>query len=1162
MSLGVGEQNDIRQRNYEMSMGTVENDHLAVLFGNPFTGTKGGADRHLWRTHKDYPDALQNAQDNTYWSDLVLGLGLVDPGPFGSIICPLTYVTQIEFRWRERKYQVSILDYNPEETAARMLRQTEQTFEARLSRRGLMAQMEVGYARTPAGVQDWIYQTQAFADSIKMTIVADVVWSVMNAPRSARDWELQHGFTKYDVVGRLMQDAVWYGAANLTANAFDMWDEEMKRHAKQNLGFTPDVYIAEPKGLAVARKGQMAFFRENKFFMFKGPDGVSATMAGEANVWSINNTPMYVTPTFSSYENTEHIPTTIKTCVVSTYHLLLDTFAESGDQRHRTLDQRTIFVHDEDSDTDVPIQLVTAIKNDNFWDSQGEVDGEIVDKWRDDPAQKSCHGTFKYGASSQRQYSEKVRFFGQMEEWALKGRTIFNVATSALSDLSEQDLTNINTLFETFKDIREQPTARFIRTGVNQTTAQDFKKALAEATAEEIRTNAALASFPALEALADKDPEVKKCMVSFKLMVKKLKSIYGGFSHVVDGAYCPVFWRDVTRDREACTVWHFIVDEGTAPTFFTNGAQGAGRAQASVFADLKEIREALDKVSMQSVLPASSKSAEELFTAILAALRRVAAQTLADAEDKRRTQFTEGEQAAVRAPIAFVRLTSALKDNLQGLQSASQAMLQPGAEDVDKFLAELTAPQAIRMLERGVVVLNEIDADAANRLLAEGTTLFSTENRNLIARGDRGGGVGGSLFPSPYVATAGTIGQEMFRVALRPADKDTGFSSPLSAPAPAGAGSEWFYSVYNKARPSAYSKDYPAANFSEGAYEERNPYARNQDLGLGDYGSMLMGVGADPQQGMFASVDRVPVQAGVDIVHGQWFLNEVNWTNSPSFVNNWNRILGTTDIPLKVSMAAFLFCRYHRDALLKMCEKGNMAIPYQGMAVKNAHSHDMGGYVLTKSGPELGITAWTNPLSMTQDSTTLMMSEKHFALYEKCIIKNPHMVIRWPAAYFCGYKGGGGTKPYTMPDVEAWIGNHFLPPVFARFMPSLLFIQLSPSETDFRPIVDYTGRYPTANGSISTEKALHYSSALFYQDKYQFQRMNANKPGFHAYYPAAIAPRVAYRGRWLYAHPSFPGKLMENPNQGHLKDEYPGIGKLRQGYLASQPLRQGEVRVA
>ena len=74
--------------------------------------------------------------------------------------------------------------------------------------------------------------------------------------------------------------------------------------------------------------------------------------------------------------------------------------------------------------------------------------------------------------------------------------------------------------------------------------------------------------------------------------------------------------------------------------------------------------------------------------------------------------------------------------------------------------------------------------------------------------------------------------------------------------------------------------------------------------------------------------------------------------------------------------------------------------------------------------------------------------------------------------------------------------------------------------------------------------------------------MNANKPGFHAYYPAAIAPRVAYRGRWLYAHPSFPGKLMENPNQGHLKDEYPGIGKLRQGYLASQPLRQGEVRVA
>jgi hypothetical protein len=1160
-SYGLAEQFAISQRHGEISRGILENDHLSVLMGNPSTGTPGGAERDMWVTHHDYPAAFKQARDNTYWADVVTGLGLIDMGPFGTVICPTQYVNQIDFAWRERSYQTSILDYNPEETAARLLRQTTSEFRAKLVRRGIAAQMEVGYARTEAGARDWIYQTQAFADSVKLTIIADVVWSLFNAYRSAQMWEAQHGHIGYDMFRRLEQDAIWYGAANLTPTAFDQWDLEAKKYAA-SMGFVPDVYVAEPKGLAVVKRGTGAYFRVHREYLFVGPDGRAARLPAPANQWVVNGTPMYVTPVFTSYDNSEHVPSTVKTCLVSSYFLMLDTFASTGDQRKRTILDRDIVLHDEDADDDKHFTLRKAIENDNLWDEEtGEIDGKVVDGWRDDP-KKSCPWTFKYGDSQGRQYVEKCRFFGQMEDCYLNGQTINNVAVSALADLSLEDLNNINCLFEEFKSIREQPTASLL--AGDPQTAPDFKRALYALTPAQIRSNAALASFIGLEALAARDDQVRKYMISFKLMVRKLDWIFGAFSHVTDGSLCHMFSRDITNDRAACTAWHLIVDEGTAPTFFTNGVRGpAGSNRDNVFQDFAEVE---DFIAQNTGVTDFDDSEGQLSMVrdVLDALLRVSRQVLKDNEDKKRTGFDINDDpsfAAIKAPIAFVRIMQRAKVDGARFKAVARAVLGPDLANSHEMLAKLDAQGAVQLVARGI---RELGAGLNAGIQDEWETSFTVQARANV------GAL--STFPSPYVVTASSLGSAGFWDRVRLAD--AGFVAPLSEAEHNAVNSpDAFYRLYHKARPSVYSKSYPAANINEAAYMGRETSNAYRGAVSAEEATMMrlwngmptVNVASEPRQAMYAAVPRAPIVRGgnndtTSIRHAQWFLNDVHWTNSPAFVNNWNRILGTTDVPTRVAMAAFLFSRLTRDAYLRMCDKKNMAVPYQAMLIKIAHGHDMGGFIATKSGPELGITAWTNPLAMTEDNTTLMMSEKHYAFYMKCIIKNPKFIIRWDAAYFCGYKGGGGLRPYTMADIEAWMLNDYIPVRFARYAPSVVVIALAPSETEFRPYIDFTGQYPAVVGSPKTE--LHYSSAPFYVEKYHFGTMNPTKAGFLAYYPAPVAPRVAYAGRWytMDATGNF-DKNKATHNRGHLKQEYPGIGAVRAGYVIAEPRQEGVVTI-
>ena len=1157
----------------------LNDNYEAVLFGNAFTGTANGAERDHAVTHRDFPDAFRQARDNEYWGDVVTGLGLIDLGAFGTLILPLEYHKGINYEWRTLDYSASVLEQNPEETAARLLKSGESRDSARLISRGIAIQMEMGYWQTVEGMRHYARNMKAIVDSIHLTIVHDVVWSLFNANKSPQMWERQHGYVGLNMIERIEREIEWYGLVHLNANALQKWDSEAKKFAAA-MGVTPDVYVCEPKGKTLIKE----YHREQRWYMFVGPDGRASREIAEPNEVSIGRTPCYVTPAFSAYDTTERVPTLQKASIVGSYYKMVDEQAESGDQHKRTLRDRAIKFHDEDVDDDVEFSMTKALQNSHVFDDEtGEVD-ELVADWKDD-TDKSFMFTFKYGDSSGRQRNEKVRIWGQVEDWALDNLAIHNVAESALTPLSDQDRININNLFETFATIRAQPTALVSPSR----TASGIKEWLAGLSAAQIKRNAALASWIGLEALAAKDAEVQKQVSSFKAMVRYLNVPFGGFTPITDRAQCPVFWRDIANDKAACTAWHLIVDAETAPTFFTTTALPApttnanAPANAHVVSSLSEIEDYLSK--NVATTQYRGEPAYELIVEIVDRLRAVATTHLAEFEDRGLGALTVDDSKTIKAPIAFVRvLQAAGKDREKIHAILEKALGDP--DDADAVLRDLNAQTAREFVEHAIQGLGGyaevvnipqpvqiavppaaagnaqavVNAKVSN-LVYEWQQNFTYSPRVGEPAPAAGAGVG--LIPSPYVCTASVLNLALYGGELALADPSAGFTTAL-ADKPADAGS--FINVYHKSTPSKSPYPYPGEGINEAAFQHVGDEVRRAPtraasnfttwLGMGD-----LGLAANPRQNVYQLTDREPVvhdasNSKTSMRHAHWFLSEAHWTNSPSLRDNWNRVLGTSDVARRVAMAAFLFAHVSMQSCMRLHEAKYVVPPYGFLLFRPNHTHMMGGYVLTESGPNTGVTAWTNPQFMMDDSATLMMMEGHYRIHIKSIVKRPQNVIRFDNAFFESYLGGGGHRPFTMADITAWHGNMFYPTRYERGAPSIQVVMVPYTERTFDTYVDLTGAFSSNLFGRNNEgrKVLHYTSAHFYRAKHMYGSMRQQKLGFLHYYPAPNPNRLCIAGRQINMDETGefnPAKATQN--RGHLKSEYPGIGRIRGGFSMLEP---------
>jgi hypothetical protein len=535
-----------------------------------------------------------------------------------------------------------------------------------------------------------------------------------------------------------------------------------------------------------------------------------------------------------------------------------------------------------------------------------------------------------------------------------------------------------------------------------------------------------------------------------------------------------------------------------------------------------------------------------LVQTIVERLLEQSAEMLQAQEYKNATEVDVASARVITAPMFFVhaltmaignseRMQSVLRTAVRGLaqgraaEAAGQVFGMPSTAAVQAAVdAVPDRPDATAALETvdalGVYYLCEALRSSADLQPALNWTDFAIRintNYDDIPQ------------PSPLVATRATI-QTMLdpNFKLLYADPGQGYLLPLATDDEPRNEAE-FVNTFDRAKPSHYP--YPGgvpndddAGFAQAVDGSARPAA--SDLGgsreFGMFGDLFGQTQVTTQRATAfqtagrAAIVRDGAFGSRSVHHAQWFLNPLRWSNSPSFINNWNRVLGEVDAARKCSMLTFLFTHICMDSCRKLQRAKHVVLPYGFLGVRLNWTHRMGGYLLTKSGKETGFTAFGNPIYMMEENTTLQTFEAHYTAYMKAIVQRPQNVCKWDNAFFEEYLGGGGHKPCSLAFIERWATQHrFFPPAFQRGVPCLHFLMISYAEREHEMIIDITGSFsdphlasrPITN-NVSELREMHYDSAHFYQVRHRYQSYGKPRYGWLNYFDGPVANRYAVLG--------------------------------------------------
>lgn len=1156
----------------------ADGQYLSLFFGSPWTGTEGGAERDHYVDHRTYPEAFRRARDTAQLGDVITGLGLLDNTFMGTVLLPLTYAGDaLNFEWTVSTYETSVLEQTPEEAPSRTLKHGEEFYRDRLTRRGVAIIAEIGYMHTREGVANFARQVRQVVDSIHETYTADGLYALFNAHRTPQLWERQHGYVGLNTWERMLHEIEQYGLASWNSQAFQRFINQATQYAGR-MGFKPDSMITEPRGFELMR----GYHRAQRWYMFTGPDGSGARQQGPYSSNTYGDVYVYVTPALSAYDAQDRTPSMSKASMVGEFVEQVDWFADSKDPKERNIDDRSLYLYSQDKPGAVKWTMDMSLAACHvFHPETGEVQ-PFVQTWRDQP-DKRWMFVFKYGTDENAYKNEVVRFWGQVESAYLSTKSFKNVAESVLKPLTEQDRADIKELVETARTIRDTGTLAGVAAAAaaarDVAALRQYLFALGEGA---IRTNAGLASWLGMELLARADPKGPHArqVAAFKKLTRACERPFSGFSHVIDPALCPVYWREFVVDKAACVLWHAIVDDGTAPTYFAPaGARtNVGKNVFASFADVQEyVAEQSTIDALTAELRPKTEGVAKLVEKLAQKLREVSRAQLDDLESTAQSQFTDDQRIVIIAPVLFAKVLSAAKGNKEafarivkaGIAGAARqqagivnaadpdpANINPG--DVIEHLDPDSTLAFMRKMQEQFRV--DIGDAAANAIVAEWIISFNVMDGGQVD------------VPSPFVATRMTA-REMAAAGrqLLYANPNDGFISAWHDVANYPGDAAAFDEKFDRATPSSFpypgGKGFHEADYvegSDGSYE----LASSESGGFASMFGHVPATGSNPRAAIQAAMPRAAIVRTGDfklrsIHHAGWFLNELHWENSPSFVNNWNATLDENDIALKCAMAAFMFTR----VCAKSCERIHAAKyvipPYGFLLARPNWTHRMGGFLLTKSGPETGFTAYGNPIYMFEENTTLQTFEAHYTAYMKAIVLRPQNVIKWDNAYFEEYLGGGGHKACSQPFIDRWATNDFFPPAFQRGVPAVHVLMVSYEEREFDMIIDLMGTFSDPHIASQprieddaeaklTRKDLHYDSAMFYAQQHHYARMNKQRYGFMNYFEGPVANHALVRGWSLRQSELGEWNHME-PNRGHLKAVEENTHLIRSGRSIEEP---------
>jgi hypothetical protein len=178
------------------------------------------------------------------------------------------------------------------------------------------------------------------------------------------------------------------------------------------------------------------------------------------------------------------------------------------------------------------------------------------------------------------------------------------------------------------------------------------------------------------------------------------------------------------------------------------------------------------------------------------------------------------------------------------------------------------------------------------------------------------------------------------------------------------------------------------------------------------------------------------------------------------------------------------------------------------------------------------------------DNVVQKLHYGNFTFYSKSVVYRQQNVYLAEDMFSTGYIGGTGTEFFSdYQDMEDYNNG-----VHTRH--KSIFAMIAPyTDVEYNNPIDITGRYSGDTAALNVDDKLHFSSAPFYRQLWNWGSQGNVPPGrskFEA--PDASQNTMCFQGHQSMFNPQTKMFDVVIKNTGHWGDRvYPGCGKVRQG---------------
>ena len=250
----------------------------------------------------------------------------------------------------------------------------------------------------------------------------------------------------------------------------------------------------------------------------------------------------------------------------------------------------------------------------------------------------------------------------------------------------------------------------------------------------------------------------------------------------------------------------------------------------------------------------------------------------------------------------------------------------------------------------------------------------------------------------------------------------------------------------------------------------------------------------------------------------------------------------TTSLHRAVSMA-LIGCPITQYTLAHFIQS-NVVFPFNMIYSRPYMTYDMSTGVCMKTGASTGETLIGHADFQLGDNVVQKLHYGNFTFYSKSVVYRQQNVYLAEDMFSTGYIGGTGTEFFSdYQDMEDYNNG-----VHTRH--KSIFAMIAPyTDVEYNNPIDITGRYSGDTAALNVDDKLHFSSAPFYRQLWNWGSQGNVPPGrskFEA--PDASQNTMCFQGHQSMFNPQTKMFDVVIKNTGHWGDRvYPGCGKVRQG---------------